>query len=218
MMGRVVFFDLDKTLIDCHSANNWLWRELRFGHITYFEALKGVWWLLKYKLGFARMEDSIRQAIQGFQGQKEVDVKNRISDFWDEDIQSRLRPRAEAIMQKHLEEGDVLALITGSSFYLAQIFGDKWGFTHIVANRFLVDGEFFTGEAQEPLCYGEGKVHYAEQIAAEHGVELDECIFYTDSISDLPLLEKVGSPIAVHPDYHLKKLARKRGWEIALWS
>ena len=121
-------------------------------------------------------------------------------------------------MRKHLDDGDVLALITGSSFYLAEIFGDKWGFTHIVANRFLVEGEYFTGEAQEPLCYGEGKVHYAEKIAAEHGVQLDDCIFYTDSISDLPLLEKVGSPIAVHPDYHLKRLAQKRGWEIALWS
>lgn len=217
-MGRVVFFDLDKTLIDCHSANNWLWRELKLGNITYWEALKGLWWLLKYKLGFAAMEDSIRQAIQGFEGQKESDVKERIAAFWEEDIKARLRPKAEDIMKKHLEDGDVLALITGSSFYLAQIFGAKWGFTHIIANQFLLEGEVFTGEAQEPLCYGEGKVHYAEQIASEHGVLLEECVFYTDSISDLPLLEKVGNPIAVHPDYHLKRLAQKRGWEIALWS
>ena len=217
-MARVVFFDLDKTLIDCHSSNNWLWRELRHGNITYLEALRGLWWLLKYKLGFAQMEDSIRQAIQSFRGQKEIDVQNRISDFWEEDIKSRLRPKAKDIINNHLADGDVLALITGSSFYLAEIFGEKWGFTHIVANRFLVDGETFTGEAQEPLCYGEGKVFYAEKIAKEHGVDLRDCIFYTDSVSDLPLLEKVGSPVAVHPDFHLKKIAQKRGWEIALWS
>ena len=217
-MGKVVFFDLDKTLIDCHSANNWLWRELKTGNISYFEALKGIWWLLKYKLGFAKMEDSIRKAIQGFRGQKEIDVKHRIHNFWEEDIQNRLRPHAKSILEKHKEAGDVLALITGSSFYLAEIFAEKWGFTHVVANRFLVEGDTFTGEAQEPLCYGEGKVFYAEKIAQEHGVELSECIFYTDSISDLPLLERVCAPIAVHPDYFLKKMAQKRGWEIEVWS
>ena len=217
-MGRVIFFDLDKTLIDCHSANNWLWRELRSGNISYFEALKGVWWLLKYKLGFAKMEDSIRKAIQGFQGQKEVDVKHRISMFWEEDIKNRLRPKARNILEKHKEAGDVLALITGSSFYLAEIFGKEWGFTHIIANRFLTEGETFTGEAQEPLCYGEGKVHYAEEIAVQHGVSLSECVFYTDSISDLPLLERVGEPIVVHPDYFLKRMAQKRGWDIETWS
>ena len=99
-MGRVVFFDLDKTLIDCHSSNNWLWRELKHGNITYWEAIRGLWWLLKYKLGFAQMEDSIRQAIQSFRGQKEIDVQNRISDFWEEDIQSRLRPKAKDIIKK----------------------------------------------------------------------------------------------------------------------
>ena len=217
-MGRVIFFDLDKTLIDCHSANNWLWRELRSGNISYFDALKGVWWLLKYKLGFAKMEDSIRKAIQGFQGQKEVDVKHRISMFWEEDIKNRLRPKARNILEKHKEAGDVLALITGSSFYLAEIFGKEWGFTHIIANRFLTEGDTFTGEAQEPLCYGEGKVHYAEEIAVQHGVSLSECVFYTDSISDLPLLERVGEPIVVHPDYFLKRMAQKRGWDIETWS
>ena len=217
-MGRLVFFDLDKTLLDCHTSNGWLCRELRLGNISYFQALKGVWWLLKYKLGFAAMEDSIRQAIQGFNGQKEEDVRNRIINFWKEDIHLRFRPKAKEIVDQHLAQGDVLALITGSSHYLAEIVGKQWGFSHVAANRFLVDGDTFTGEAQEPLCYGEGKVHYATQLAEIEGVSLEDCVFYTDSASDLPLLEKVGCPIVVHPDYVLKKIAKKRGWKISSWS
>jgi phosphoserine phosphatase len=62
------------------------------------------------------------------------------------------------------------------------------------------------------VCYGPGKVVWAERFAAEYDVDLAASTFYTDSISDLPLLERVGQPVAVNPDLRLRRLARRRGW------
>jgi phosphoserine phosphatase len=64
------------------------------------------------------------------------------------------------------------------------------------------------------VCYGQGKVVWAQRFAAEHDVNLATSYFYTDSISDLPLLEQVGHPVAVNPDIRLNRLARKRDWPV----
>ena len=74
-----------------------------------------------------------------------------------------------------------------------------------------------TGAIEPPACYGTGKVVWARRFAAEHGVDLGASYFYTDSISDLPLLEQVGHPVAVNPDPRLRRLATRRGWPIQMF-
>jgi phosphoserine phosphatase len=69
----------------------------------------------------------------------------------------------------------------------------------------------------KPACYGNGKVHWAEQFAREHGVNLDQSWFYTDSYTDLPMLERVGVPRVINPDARLRRHARKRGWATESW-
>jgi phosphoserine phosphatase len=74
-----------------------------------------------------------------------------------------------------------------------------------------------TGHIVPPVCLGSGKVVWAERFAAEHYVDLSASHFYTDSITDLPLLERVGHPVAVNPDARLRRLARKRDWPIEMF-
>jgi phosphoserine phosphatase len=71
-----------------------------------------------------------------------------------------------------------------------------------------------TGEVIPPVCYGQGKVVWAERFATEEEVDLSASYFYTDSISDLPLLERIGQPVAVNPDPRLRRVALNRGWPI----
>jgi putative phosphoserine phosphatase/1-acylglycerol-3-phosphate O-acyltransferase len=72
----------------------------------------------------------------------------------------------------------------------------------------------FTGRIIEPLCYAAGKVYWAEAYAHEQGVDLDRSFFYTDSISDMPMLQRVGCPVVVNPDYRLRRYARRQGWPV----
>jgi phosphoserine phosphatase len=75
----------------------------------------------------------------------------------------------------------------------------------------------FTGLPLPPLCYGEGKVERAERLAREIGFRLEEATFYSDSISDLPLLERVAVPVCVNPDPRLRRAASRRRWRIERW-
>ena len=79
-----------------------------------------------------------------------------------------------------------------------------------------VDGRF-TGQMDPPMCYGAGKIERTLRIAEAQGFCLDDATFYSDSITDLPLLERVQRPVIVNPDARLRRLARRRGWPIERW-
>ncbi len=75
-----------------------------------------------------------------------------------------------------------------------------------------------TGEIIEPICFGHGKLIVAEKFLLSLGKNIGETFFYTDSISDVPMLERVNHPIVVNPDPKLRRLAKERGWEIHIFK
>lgn len=88
---------------------------------------------------------------------------------------------------------------------------------HVVATELEVTGGQFTGRIKPPMSYGQGKVVLAEKLAQLHGVSLEKATFYSDSVTDLPLLERVGTPVAINPDGRLRRVAERRGWRIETW-
>ena len=109
-----------------------------------------------------------------------------------------------------------MALVTSATRYLAAPLAAELGIEHFLVTQLVVRDGAFTGEAVRPLCYGAGKVHWARALADREGIDLTASYFYTDSITDLPLLEAVGLPRIVHPDLPLRRLAQQRGWPV-LW-
>ena len=84
------------------------------------------------------------------------------------------------------------------------------GIEHAICTRLHVADGIFDGTHMRPACYGAGKVHWAEAFAREHGVDLASSFFYTDSYSDLPMLERVGVQRVVNPDTRLRRHAQAR--------
>ena len=110
-------------------------------------------------------------------------------------------------------------LLTSSSNYVAEQVVRDLALDDFLCSRFEVDADGrYTGRLIEPLCYGRGKVELARRCADTNGVGLASCAFYTDSIADLPMLEAVGEPAAVHPDPKLRRVARQRGWPVLDWG
>ena len=81
-----------------------------------------------------------------------------------------------------------------------------------------VEGGVFTGRVVQPICFGEGKIYWLQQLIEHHGLDLAKSYFYTDSITDLPLLDLVGHPVATNPDPLLYRTAVKRRWPVRFFE
>jgi HAD superfamily hydrolase (TIGR01490 family) len=217
-VGAIAFFDVDKTLLSVNSATLWVQREVRLGNISRWQAARAALWIGLYSLGVIRADDVIRVAIKGLAGRKEREIIDRTLDFWRTDVAHTIRPGARIAVEKHKQLGDLCFLLTSTSNYMSAPIADVLAFDGFLANRFVVENGLFTGAPVEPVCFGEGKLVHARSCAEKLNVSLAECAFYTDSNSDVPVLEAVGKPVVVNPDPRLRRLARKRGWPVEDWG
>ena len=215
----VAFFDFDKTLIAKNSGTLWLKHELREGRVSKWTGLRAAWWLTRYSIGFTDLEEGIRDAIRMLEGDREADMRIRVRRWYDAEVKHLYRPGGQSTLQRHRDEGHRLVLLTSASNYVGEIVQDALTLDGFLCNRFEVDTDgVYTGEPDGELCYGAGKLVHAERYVAEAGVRLEDCWFYTDSMADLPVLEKVGHPVCVNPDPRLERLAKKNGWPVEDWG
>jgi HAD superfamily hydrolase (TIGR01490 family) len=162
---------------------------------------------------------AVLDAIRTLEGQPEADLRERTGAFYDAEVRGLYRPGALAALNEHRAQGHTLALLTTSSLYMAERVGEALGFHSLLCSRFEVDAEGrFTGRPDGALCFGEGKLHHAQALAESLRVQLRDCAFYTDSVTDAPVLEVVGRPVAVNPDPRLRRLAARKGWTIVDWG
>ena len=217
-MARIAFFDVDKTILRVNSAALWVQREVRAGNMRRRDAARAAFWLGAYQLGYANIEDLIAEAVRTLKGKRERDVIDRTMEFYREEIAHTVKPAAQVAIDADKRQGDLVFLLTSSSNYLMAPLSDRLQIDGFLANRFVAVDGIFTGEAHTPLCFGVGKVAHAQIVADKVGVRLDECAFYTDSASDLPMLEVVREPVAIDPDPWLRRIANRRGWRIERWT
>ncbi len=216
---RIAFFDLDRTLLAVNSGRLWLCRELKAGHVTRMQAARAALWLAGYSLGLARLEDAVVKAVGMLAGLRERDIRQRTHDFYQRDVRRHYRPGGLEAVKRHRARGDRLVLLTSSSSYLSELVVRDLGLDDYLCNRFEVDEHgVYTGRCVGRVCFGAGKLLHADAYTASLGVSLDACAFYTDSYSDVPVLERVGLPVAVNPDQRLRRLAVRRGWHVVDWG
>ena len=131
-----------------------------------------------------------------------------------ERIVPRVVPGVRDLVEHHRAQGHRLVAVTGAPDYAAAIVAQTLGFDDVLATPTPVAGETLHDEVLAPLCYGTGKLPYVYTYAGRHDIDLAASYFYTDSRSDLPLLEAVGHPVCVNPQFLLRIAARRRGWPV----
>lgn len=213
------FFDVDLTLLHVSSGSQWVSYLRRRGEVGLSMMLKAAFWTLQYKLAFLDMETVGRRLIADIEGDTESDMLQKCEAFIAHHILPFVAPDGRKTVAWHRSQGHVPVLLTSATQYVAEPLARELGIDHVLCTRLLVDPSsgVFTGHAERPMCYGEGKVVYAERFAEQHGCDLQQSYFYTDSYSDLPMLQRVGNPQVINPDTRLRRHARKSGWPIARW-
>lgn len=215
----IAFFDLDKTLLRKNSGGLWIRHEFRSGHINFWQGVRAFWWLARYSIGIGGVEEGLYVAIQYLRGGREDEMRMRVGNWYETEVRDLVRPGAREALEQHRGQGHRLVLLTSSSNYLSERFAQDLDLDDYLCSRFEVDADGrFTGYPMEPLCYGHGKLELAQAYCDAQGIALHDCHFYTDSMTDLPVLEAVGQPVCINPDPRLNQLARRRGWPVFDWG
>lgn len=217
-MRAAAFFDLDGTLLTVNSARLWLRRERRLGRVTGLQVARAMLCMGGYRLGLLDMEATLRAALATYRGEEEAAIRAATREWWAAEVRGTVAPGARAVLERHRAEGDLLVLLTSSSRYAAELAREEFGLDDVLFQAYETEGGRFTGAPVLPICYGPGKVEVATAWAREAGVDLARSAFYTDSSTDLPMLERVGRPFAVQPDPRLRVVARARGWPVLDWG
>ena len=215
-MTPAAFFDMDFTLVDANTATMYMRHLRREGLTTRRAVARTVWWSARYRLGLLDLRSVVERVVADAAGDSEAETRERCVRWYHQDVRQFVAPAGRAAVERHRALGHVLVLLTGNSPYISGPLAEDLGFDHILCTRLEVDPDTgtFTGKLVPPFAYGAGKVELAEALAKEHGLDLAQSAFYTDSHTDLPMLLKVGEPIAVNPDPKLAREATRRGWQV----
>jgi HAD superfamily hydrolase (TIGR01490 family) len=215
---RAALFDMDRTLVRKETASLYVRYQRRIGEAKTRDLLRVTYWALQYTFGILDTEAIAALVARSFAGTPEERLATRCEEIFARDILPHVAAAGRRAVTRHKTIGDVVAIVTGASPYVSRPLARLLDIDHLVASAFEVDERgFFTGKLIEPLCVGEGKLTRARELAERLGFSLQESVFYTDSITDLPLLEAVGERVCVNPDPRLRRLARARGWRIETW-
>jgi len=211
------FFDMDRTLLRVNSGSLWLRWLRRHNEISLFGTLRALGWLAQYKMSILDMESVVTRATAEMAGQSEGELADKALRFFEAWVRAEVAPKALTALERHRAEGHVVAILSSSTPYVVEPLAAHLGIEHAICTRLRVSSGRFDGTHVAPACYGPGKVHWAEAFARDNGVDLARSFFYTDSYSDLPMLERVGQARVVNPDARLKRHARRVGWEVDEW-
>ncbi|MEM7095159.1 MAG: HAD-IB family hydrolase [Actinomycetota bacterium] len=215
MASTAAFFDLDRTLLRGSSAPF-------FAESLVDEGVTEQRSIPLADLGLRIYEEvgeipvamiAARRAVREAAGWS-VDAVARAAATAADQVADELQPFAPLVFEQHRKAGDLLVLATTSPHPLVEAIGEALGFDAVICTRWEVDGDQYSGELDGPFVWGTEKAAAVKAWADENGVRLARSTAYSDSYYDSPMLDLVGTAVAVNPDAQLAATAVIKGWEI----
>jgi len=211
-------FDLDNTLLAGDSDYEWGQFLVDRGVLARgeYEAQNAAF-LEQYRAGTLDIHEYLGFALRPLAAHAPQDLARWHGEFMRERILPMIAPGARALVRRHLEAGELCAVVTATNSFVTAPIAREFAVPHLVATEpESLDGRF-TGRVAGTPCFREGKIRRVDDWLASMGRRLADFAdshFYSDSHNDLPLLERVRRPVAVDPDPQLAAEAARRGWPV----
>ncbi|MGY4533460.1 HAD superfamily hydrolase (TIGR01490 family) [Pseudomonas sp. TE3786] len=212
---RLALFDLDNTLLAGDSDHAW------GDYLCERGILDGVAYKNRndafyqdYLAGKLNITDYLNFSLEilGRTEMAQLDQWHR--EFMRDCVEPIITRKAVALLDQHRTAGDKLLIITATNRFVTGPIAARLGVDTLLATECeMADGRY-TGRTTDVPCFKEGKVTRLNRWLEETGMSLEDSYFYSDSMNDLPLLEKVTNPFAVDPDPTLRAEAERRGWPV----
>jgi putative phosphoserine phosphatase/1-acylglycerol-3-phosphate O-acyltransferase len=212
------FFDVDKTILAENSGTAYLKVLYERGEIDWRTVLFGIGSYLRYKLNLLDIERWVEKNSGLFRGRSESATTREADELFRTVLLHSIYPDAERLVRRHVEQGHVVALVSGSTKFVLEPLAAHLGVKHMLCTQLEARDGLFTGRVVRPICFGEGKIYWIQQLIERESVDLARSFFYTDSITDVPLLDLVGHPVVVNPDPLLYRRALQRHWPVRFFE
>ena len=215
---KLALFDLDHTLLPLDSDHTWgvFTTELGWNDPVVFNQRNDEFYA-HYQAGTLDIHDYVRFATRAARERGAVEAAQAHARYMDEVIRPRITPEALALVRSHQHAGDMVMIVTATNEFVTRPIAQAFGVSELIAVELERDDSgWITGEIKGTPSFREGKVTRVAQWLATRGLGWRdvEMSFYSDSMNDLPLLEKAHHPVATNPDARLRQLATERGWRI----
>lgn len=215
---RLALFDLDHTLLPLDSDYEWGEFTIRLGWNDPVEfARRNDEFYAHYQAGTLNVHDYVRFATEAVRQRGPDAAAAAHAQFMREVIEPAIRPQALELIRQHQSAGDQVVIVTATNEFVTRPIAKALGVQELLAVQLARDANgWYTGEIDGIPTMRQGKVLRMEQWLADRklGWADVESTFYSDSMNDVPLLEKVNHPVATNPDARLRALAQERGWRI----
>ena len=215
--GRgAAFFDLDRTLIRGSANFPLAVAAFRAGYVPPKQLLHDAVNAVAFIVGGAtdqRSADLRERILKAVAGHPAEDVI-ALGDAFIPKIAASVLPEARRLLDQHAQAGEDRIVVSASPIEIVGRLADELGLEGAVGTRSEIVNGCYTGVLDGAFCYGAGKVVEVQRLAAERGYDLSRSTAYSDSVSDLPFLECVGTAVAVNPEKELRAVALERGWRI----
>ncbi len=214
------FFDLDRTLISGSSAFIMGRTARAAGLVPTRQFMRDAGSAVVFKLrgGSDKKTDGVRdRMLAAVTGMRQDDLIALNAEVLPK-LLAKIRPEARRLLDLHRRAGRSTYIVSAAPVEIVEPLALALGMTAGIGTRGAVTDGVYNGRLAGPFCYGEGKVVAMQEIARWDGLDLEQCYGYSDSASDLPMLQAVGHPVAVNPDARLARHARAYGWPIVHFS
>lgn len=213
---KAAFFDLDKTLIARTSSAAFAQSLQRDGVLTRRQTAKLAWIHLKYmrRSGPEESMQLTRLGLEMSRGWEQRRVRQLVESNLQQVIDPLIYPRALELLNEHAADGHLIVVVSSSPEDIVFPIASYVGADVVIASRPVVDDNGRYTGALSYFAYGSNKVRAMQELSVSRCVTLEKSWAYSDSITDLPMLEAVGHPVVVNPDDELRAKASEGGWHI----
>jgi len=205
-------FDFDGTIIAGYSVFSFLREQVRRGDLSPVEMLAAVEVMARFGMGSADFTTLMQLCAHNMKGLQEKDYLVVAQKIFDRDLAKKIIPETRALIEAHMRKGHTVAIISSATPYQVEPCAKYLGIDNVACSTMEIQNGIFTGELGGALCFGQGKVDAALELAAAKGLDLACSYFYSDSTDDIELLEYVGNPRPLNPSEKLRLIADQRGW------
>ena len=216
-MIEIAIFDMDHTVlgIDCDHSWKYFLADEGFAPLAHRDEADR--FLDLYHKGRTPINEFIEFQLSEFAGRSIAEIRTIADKHFEQRVRKLIYLQARNVIDKFNHDEIDTILLTGTNRIIANPIAKSLDVSRLIATEPEIEDGYFTGRIDGPFLMKEVKFKSAKDLCSERNIDLDRVTYFADSITDVPLLEKVGYPVVINPRKDMLLIAKSNHWQIRYW-